>query len=104
MQLNDAAEYDDLLEAHDLVLLEFVTSGCAICASMGSVLSVVAWSATGAVVTVNARLVPDLADEFTVRRVPTFVVLKDGEEVDRLDDGFQSADTLVDVLETHAEE
>ncbi|GAB7020815.1 hypothetical protein JCM18750_36770 [Halostagnicola bangensis] len=86
------------------MLLEFVTSGCGICASRGPVLSVVAWSAPGAVVTVNAGLVPDLADEFTVRRVPTFVVLKDGEEVDRLDDGFQSADTLVDVLETHAEE
>ncbi|THE64073.1 thioredoxin [Salinadaptatus halalkaliphilus] len=104
IQLTDAAEYDDLLEAHDLVLLEFVTSGCGICASMEPVLSVVARSAPGAVVTVNAGLVPDLADKFTVRRVPTFVVLKDGEEVDRLDDGFQSADTLVDVLETHAEE
>ena len=104
IQLNDAAAYDDLLEAHDLVLLEFVTSGCGICASMEPVLSAVARSAPGAVVTVNAGLVPDLADEFTVRRVPTFIVLKDGEEVDRLDDGFQSADTLVDVLETHANE
>ncbi|WP_275040556.1 hypothetical protein [Natronorubrum bangense] len=30
--------------------------------------------------------------------------LKDDEEVDRLSDDFQSADTLVDLPETHAKE
>ncbi|MCU4925935.1 thioredoxin family protein [Halobacteria archaeon AArc-dxtr1] len=103
IQVEEPDEYDQLLEADDLVLLEFVTSGCGICASMEPVLGVVARSAPGAVATVNAGLVPELADEYGVRRVPTLVVLKDGKEVDRLDDGFQSADTLVDVLETHAE-
>lgn len=102
VQLNGVAEYDDLLAAHDLVLLEFVTSGCGICASMEPVLGAVARSAPGVVATVNAGLVPDLAAEFGVRRVPTLVVLRDGEEVARLDDGFQSAETLVDLLETHA--
>ncbi|TYL37397.1 thioredoxin [Natronococcus pandeyae] len=102
IKLEATSEYDDLLESHNLVLLEFVTSGCGICASMEPVLGVVARSAPGAVATVNAGLVPDLADKFTVRRVPTLVVLQDGEEVNRLDHGFQSADTLVDVLETHA--
>ncbi|ADB63107.1 Thioredoxin domain protein (plasmid) [Haloterrigena turkmenica DSM 5511] len=102
VQLNDVADYEDLLEEHDLVLLEFVTSGCGICASMEPVLGAVARSAPGAVATVNAGLVPALTAEFGVQRVPTLVVLKDGEEVARLDDGFQSADTIVDLLETHA--
>ncbi|MFP8953725.1 thioredoxin family protein [Natrialbaceae archaeon A-arb3/5] len=102
IQLTNAAEYDELIEATDLVLLEFVTAGCGICASMEPVLGVVARSAPGTVATVNAGLVPELADEFGVRRVPTLVVLKNGEEVDRLDDGFQPADTLVELLETHA--
>lgn len=102
VQLHDMADYDDLLAAHDLVLLEFVTSGCGICASMEPVLSGVARSAPGVVATVNAGLVPDLAAEFGVQSVPTLVVLRDGEEVARLDDGFQSSETLVDVLETHA--
>ncbi|UHQ99059.1 thioredoxin family protein (plasmid) [Natrinema zhouii] len=102
VQLHDVADYDDLLAAHDLVLLEFVTSGCGICASMEPVLSGVARSAPGVVATVNAGLVPDLAAEFGVQSVPTLVVLRDGEEVARLDDGFQSTETLVDILETHA--
>ncbi len=102
VQLNDGADYDELLATHDLVLLEFVTSGCGICASMEPVLGTVARSAPGIVATVNAGLVPDLAAEFGIQSVPTLVVLRDGEEVARLDDGFQRAETLVDTLETHA--
>ncbi|MCU4744563.1 thioredoxin family protein [Natronoglomus mannanivorans] len=102
VQLDDMADYDELLAEHDLVLLEFVTSGCGICASMEPVLGTVARSAPGAVATVNAGLVPGLTAEFGVQSVPTLVVLADGDEVARLDDGFQSAETLVDLLETHA--
>ncbi|RQG95518.1 thioredoxin family protein [Natrarchaeobius chitinivorans] len=101
--VDDATEYDELLESHDLVLLEFVTSGCGICASMEPVLGSVARSAPGAVAVVNAGLVPELAAEFDVRSVPTLLVLEDGVELERLDDGFQSAETLVNVLEAHAD-
>ncbi|RQH02405.1 thioredoxin family protein [Natrarchaeobius oligotrophus] len=103
VQVDSTADYHELIEAHDLVLLEFVTSGCGICASMEPVLGTVARSAPGSVAIANAGLVPDLAGEFGVRTVPTLVVLKDGTEVERLDDGFQGAETLVEVLETHAE-
>ncbi|AGB31381.1 thioredoxin [Natrinema pellirubrum DSM 15624] len=102
VELTDGTDYDDLLATHDLVLLEFVTSGCGICASMEPVLGAVARSAPGVVATVNAGLVPDLTAEFDVRSVPTLVVLRDGEAVARFDDGFQQADTLVDALEAHA--
>ena len=102
IDLNSVAGYDDLLEQHDLVLLEFVTSGCGICASMEPVLGGVARNAPGVVAIVNAGLVPDLAAEYTVQSVPTLVILKDGEEVARFDDGFQPAEPLVDALETHA--
>ncbi|MCU4976006.1 thioredoxin family protein [Halobacteria archaeon AArc-m2/3/4] len=104
VQLDDAADYDELLAEHDLVLLEFVTSGCGICGSMEPVLGTVARSAPGTVATVNAGLVPDLTAEFGVQSVPTLVVLADGDEVARLDDGFQSAETLVELLEVHARE
>ncbi|THE63222.1 thioredoxin [Salinadaptatus halalkaliphilus] len=103
VQVESTADYDELIEAHDLVLLEFVTSGCGICASMEPVLGTVARSAPGAVAIANAGPVPDLAGEFDVRSVPTLVVLKDGSELERLDDGFQGAETLVEVLKTHAE-
>jgi len=103
VRVESTADFDELIEAHDLVLLEFVTSGCGICASMEPVLGTVARSAPGAVGIANAGYVPDLAGEFGVRSVPTLVVLKDGTEVERLDDGFQGAGRLVEVLETHSD-
>lgn len=102
VQLADATDYEDLVATHELVLLEFVTAGCGICASMEPVLGTVARAAPGVVATADAGRLPALADAFDVRRVPTLVVVRDGEAVARLDDGFQRAETLVDLLETHA--
>ncbi|WP_458188156.1 thioredoxin family protein [Haladaptatus sp. NG-WS-4] len=104
VRLNSTTDYEELLAEHDLVLLEFFTSGCGICASMEPVLGTAARVAPGVVAMVNAGLVPELSAEFGIRSVPTLVVVKEGEEVGRLDDGFQSAETLVELLETHAEQ
>ena len=102
IEVADMADYDELITNYDLVLLEFITAGCGICASMEPVLGVVARSAPGAVATVNAGHVPELTAEFGVTRVPTLIVLQNGAEIERIDDGFQRAETLVDVLETAA--
>jgi len=104
VQLESMDDYEELTAEHDLVLLEFFTSGCGICGSLEPVLGTVARVAPGVVAMVNAGLVPELSTEFAVQSVPTLVVLKEGEEVARLDDGFVGAETLVDLLETHAEE
>ena len=103
VHLDDASEYEALLERQDLVLLEFVTAGCGICASMEPVLGSVARAAPGVVAVADAADVPDLAAEFDVRSVPTLVVLENDTEVARLDDGFQPAGTLVELLESHAD-
>ena len=103
IEVADMTDYDDLIANHDLVLLEFITAGCGICASMEPVLGVVARSAPGAVATVNAGHVPELTAEFDVTRVPTLIVLQNGAEIERIDDGFQRAETLVEVLETAAD-
>lgn len=100
--LSDYSEYETLRASSDLLLVEFVTSGCGICASMEPILGTVARSTPGTVAIANGATVPDLAVEFDVRSVPTFVVLKDGAEVARLNDGFQRAETLVTLLEKHA--
>lgn len=102
VQLHSMAAYEEFVASNDLVLLELFTSGCGICGSMEPVLGTVARVAPGAVAMANAGLLPDLAAEFTVRRVPTLLVLRRGEEVARIDDGFTPAETLVDLLEQHA--
>ncbi len=93
--------YEELLE-EPLVLLEFVTPGCGICASMEPVLGNVARAAPGVVAIADATVVPQLAVEYDVRKAPTLVVLRDGEEAARLDERFQPAERLVGLLEHHA--
>lgn len=102
IRISDEAEYEDLVASHDLVLLELVTPGCGICSSMEPVLGTVAKTAPGVVAIVDGSSSPALARRFDVRRVPTLVVLDRGEEVDRLDDGFQPVQRIVSVLESHA--
>jgi thiol-disulfide isomerase/thioredoxin len=104
IRLDDMTDYEDLIADHDLVLLEFFTSGCGICQSMEPVLGTVARVAPGVVAMVNAGIVPELSTEYGIQSVPTFVLLKEGEEVARLADGFQGAEALVDLLESHADE
>lgn len=100
--IESADEYRSLLADNELVLLEFVTSGCGICASMEPVLGTVARVTPATVGVLDAADVPELTTEYTIRSVPTLVVLRDGEEVARLADGFQGAETLVNLVESAA--
>jgi thiol-disulfide isomerase/thioredoxin len=100
--LDDGDDLDDLL-AHagaDRVLVEFYTKGCGICASMEPVLTNVAKVVDATVATINPGDDLSLAEEYGVRRVPTFVLFEDGIEVARVDDGFVGADRLVRFVET----
>ncbi|MEF8819377.1 MAG: thioredoxin family protein [Haloferacaceae archaeon] len=94
--------FERLVAAEPLVLVAFVTPGCGICASMEPVLGAVARAAPGVVAVVDASEVPEPAREFDVRAAPTLVVLRDGAEVERLDEGFYGAERLVETLTAHA--
>ena len=100
--LRDAADLDALVAAHDLVLVEFYTEGCGICASMEPVLGTVARATDAVVALCNPRDDPPLVERFDVRSVPTLVVFRDGEVAGRLAEGFVSTDDLVGFVERHA--
>lgn len=95
-------EFDRLVADDPLVLAAFVTPGCGICASMEPVFGVVARAGPGPVAVVDASVVPELARAFDVRKAPTLVVIRDGTEVERLDEGFYGADRLVEAMAAHA--
>ena len=87
--------------ASGLVLVEFYTEGCGICASQAPVLSAVARGTGARVVTCNPRDDPALVERFDVRSVPTFLLFRDGEVVARRADGFVPADDLVALVESY---
>ncbi|ELY67562.1 thioredoxin family protein [Natrinema versiforme] len=95
---------DDLetfVERHDVALVEFYTSGCALCQAMEPVLGNVARATDVAIGMVNPGDDIELVDRFDIRSVPTLILFEDGEETARLAEGFQGGDAVTDFLETH---
>jgi thioredoxin 1 len=96
--LSDEDELDALVAEHPLVLVEFYTEGCAICASMAPVLDGLAHTTDAVVATVNPRDDPPLVDRFDVSSVPLLVLFVDGEPVARRADGFQPVEAVQDFV------
>jgi Thioredoxin. len=89
--LADAAAVDAFVEEHPTALVEFVTRGCGICASLEPVITNVARAHDElAVGVVDARDDPVLIDRFTVSSVPLLIVFVDGTPTGRLAEGFQT--------------
>ncbi|KTG27439.1 thioredoxin family protein [Haloferax profundi] len=92
-------ELDALVSEHDRVLLDIYTSGCAICQSIEPVLGTVAKVSDVVVAMLNPKTDMSVADEYTIRSVPTLLLFEDGEQTGRLDDGFQGAQAIIDFVE-----
>ncbi len=88
-------ELRDLIASNDRVLVEFYTANCGICGSMEPIVGMVARETDAVVVTVNPEFDLDAVEAYDVQSVPTFVLFEDGEEVDRLADGFVETERLV---------
>ena len=88
VRLDDAADLDRFVDAHDRALVTFRTAGCSMCDAMEPVLGNVARASDVAVALVNPRDDPPLLERYGVRSVPLLVYFEDGEPVRRLADGF----------------
>lgn len=94
-RLDDGEGFDDLRESTDLLLVEFYTNGCSMCAAMEPVLGNVARATDATVAMVNAGYAFDLAERYGISSVPTLLLFEDGELVGRLSDGFQGTDAVL---------
>lgn len=101
IRLDSGSALDDLVSTRDLFLVEFVTEGCGICASMEPVLGNVARATDATIGIVNPRDDPPLVERFDVRSVPLFVLFQAGQPVARLADGFVGAEELVEWIEAN---
>jgi len=99
IRLANGEEFETLVEADPVVLVEFYTSGCGICQRMEPVLGLVAKATDATVAMINAGDDLELSGRFTIRSVPTLLLFVDGEVVGRLDDGYQDAESLVAFVE-----
>jgi thioredoxin-like negative regulator of GroEL len=104
LRLDDGEGFDDLRESTDLLLVEFYTNGCSMCAAMEPVLGNVARTTDATVAMVNAGYAFDLAERYAVSSVPTLLLFEDGDLVGRLADGFQGADAVLSFVEAERSE
>lgn len=79
------ATFTRMLPAHGIVLVDFTAKWCGPCRTMKPVLASVASEYTGRVqlVDIDVDDDPALAQQYGVRSMPTYVVLRDGREVGR---------------------
>jgi thioredoxin-like negative regulator of GroEL len=103
--LDDASsdrDFDAALAGHDAVIADFYTPSCTLCSKIEPMLGALERSFLGRlrVVKINAEANPALAARYAVRGVPTLVLLRDAEVVDRKT-GFMTASMLREWVGPH---
>ncbi len=89
----------DVIHADVPTLVDFYADWCGPCRAMGSVVDELA-SSTGEaanVVKVNIDDSPELAQQYGVQSIPTFIVVRDGQPTAKLV-GVQSKEALAEAL------
>ncbi|WP_276300110.1 thioredoxin family protein [Halorussus lipolyticus] len=104
VHLEDADDLDAFVADNDLALVDFYTEGCSLCQAIEPVVGNVARATDVAVALCNPRDDPPLIERFDVRSVPTLLLFEDGELVDKMADGFQGTDAVVEFVERRGED
>ena len=97
----DELTFENLVkEEKELIIINFSAEWCGPCQSMMPVLDQFEKETEIKVGKVNIDEEEELAQEFRVMGVPTFIVMKDGKMVDQKV-GPQSLETLKEMVEAH---
>ncbi|SNR25640.1 thioredoxin [Halorubrum vacuolatum] len=100
IELESEDLFEDLLDDHDVVLVDFYADWCGPCKMMEPTIESLAAGTAAAVVKVNVDHFQGLASRFGVRGIPTILLFADGEQVERAV-GVQSEADLSSMIADH---
>jgi len=100
IHLDDAADFDDYVADHDVLLVDFYADWCGPCQMMEPAIESVANDTDAAVLKVDVDQHQALAGEYGVQGIPTLLVFADGELANRMV-GAQMEDALTSAVEAH---
>lgn len=94
---NDEDAFDELISQHPAVLVDFYADWCGPCQQMEPMMDELVVDVDFPIVKVDVDQFPEIASQYDVRSIPTFLAFKEGEVAERLI-GVQSNDSLVEAL------
>ena len=94
---------ENVLKAQGLVLVDFWATWCGPCKLMSPIVDELASELDGVVVgKVNVDENPDLARQFNILSIPTFIIFKSGQVIEQFS-GSMSKDMLKEKIAKHLE-
>jgi len=101
IELESEERFEELIDEHDVVLVDFYADWCGPCKMMEPTVESIAAETAAAVVKVNVDHFQGLASRFGVRGIPTVLLFADGERVERAV-GVQSEADLSSMIAEYA--
>jgi len=102
LEFKDASFATEVMESKDLTLVDFWAEWCGPCIALGPTIEALSTEFEGKVKVgkLNVDQNPETAQKFGVRSIPTIILLKDGEVVEKLV-GNQPKAAFVDAINKH---
>ena len=85
------------------VMVDFWAQWCAPCRAIAPILEAISLEQQGKVIIVklNVENFPQIANRYSVNSIPTMIIFKAGQQVDRLVGGNQSRESITARLQAH---
>jgi thioredoxin 1 len=102
VEVNDNNFDSEALQAGKPVLVDFWAEWCAPCRMMSPIIESIGeqYSGRARIVKLNVDDNPNAAQRFGIKGIPTFIVFKDGKEVERLV-GATTQEAITRMIEKH---